>query len=159
MSTCYYLECLAHSPSIIADKESAWKSDQVPQIREDWKNREVLWEAFDNGMLNESIGFESPRMATIRFMESHRNCPVQIRDEYGTAFSIEHPEDEADNPVSLADQIKNAISAQYSTWLEGFDTDNVEAWTPASNKGPDGIGRIDVEAISKIAAEVADRAS
>lgn len=158
MSTYYYLECLAHTPPIVSTEESARKSSQISQIREDWEHREEIWWSYDSGLLT-NVEFGSPRMATIHFMEHHKDCPVQIRSEYGEVYPIAAEDNDSLEKVTLTEQIEGALCQQRDSWLEGFQSGSNESWSPSSNLGPEGVGRIDIQAIAKIVAGVVDRAS
>lgn len=87
MSTWIYLECLDHEPPLQAEDESGQHLYDLPQIRADIRDREVLARLYGEGavMGQAHVGFF--RANTARFLAQHQKCRIGIRDERG----VEHP--------------------------------------------------------------------
>lgn len=83
MSTWVYLECLDHDPPLRSDGESGQHLTDLPQIRSDIANRDLIVAAvkadFEIGELEHHF-----RRNTVRFLVQHPSCRVGIRDEYGS---------------------------------------------------------------------------
>ena len=84
MSTYIYLICRDHSPVIQADDESGQHLSDLPQLREDIANRDVIVQALD------FYPADRYRRNTARFLAAHPRCHLGIVDEYGR----EHPTEE-----------------------------------------------------------------
>ena len=83
MSTYIYLICRDHSPVIQADDESGQHLSDLPQLREDIANRDVIVQALDFHPA------DSYRRNTARFLAAHPCCHLGIVDEYGREHPIE----------------------------------------------------------------------
>ena len=83
MSTYLYLQCEDHDPPLSATEESGQHLYDLPQIRDDIANRDLLVAAAKDGM--EMDGYF--RRNTLRFLRQHPKCRLGIWDEYGD----EHP--------------------------------------------------------------------
>ena len=83
MSTYIYLLCRDHSPAIQADGESGQHLTDLPQLREDIANRDVIVQALD------FYPADSYRRNTARFLAAHPHCHLGIVDEYGREHPIE----------------------------------------------------------------------
>lgn len=95
MSTWLYLECLDHVPPIQAEDESGQHLYDLPSIREDIANRDVLVRMYENTI---AADFGYFRNHTVRFLAHHKMCRIGIRDEYGR----DHPvKEENDAPPGL----------------------------------------------------------
>lgn len=82
MSTWLYLVCLDHNPPLEAEAESGQHLTDLPGIRADIANRDVLvriWESGDPAYYPHGH-FEGN---TLRFLAAHPSCNIGIRDEYG----------------------------------------------------------------------------
>ena len=84
MSTYIYLLCRDHTPAIQADGESGQHLSDLPQLREDIANRDVIVQA---------LGFYPSgsryRHNTATFLAAHPRCHLGIVDEYGREHPIE----------------------------------------------------------------------
>lgn len=85
MSTSLYLVCTDHDPPVQNDCESGQHLYDLPQLREDLANRELIVAAA--GIYLYPQDCDSHRCNTARFLEQHPKCNLIIRDEYGR----EHP--------------------------------------------------------------------
>ena len=83
MSTYIYLICRDHSPVIQADDESGQYLSDLPQLREDIANRDVIVQALDFHPAG------SYRRNTARFLAAHPRCHLGIVDECGREHPIE----------------------------------------------------------------------
>lgn len=84
MSTYMYLKCLDHDPPLLAGRESGQHTYDLPQIRADIAQREVLVAAFDQDAVTDDYF----RSATIWFLAFHRKCRIGIEDEYGDQYPL-----------------------------------------------------------------------
>lgn len=91
MSTYLYLACKDHDPVLIADRESGQHMYDLREIREDYRDRDVLVPRFEQGSLSPTYFSR----ATLRFLSKHQNCNVTIMDEYGDGYPIA-PDDFSD---------------------------------------------------------------
>ena len=89
MSTYIYLLCRDHSPVIQADGESGQHLSDLPQLRQDIANRDVIVQALQ---VLDLYYDGSYRGNTARFLAAHPRCHLGIVDEYGR----EHPIEEDD---------------------------------------------------------------
>ena len=92
MSTYIYLLCRDHSPVIQADGESGQHLYDLPQLRQDIANRDVIVHAL------QALDFhpdDSYRRNTARFLASHPRCHLGIVDEYGREHPIEEESEES----------------------------------------------------------------
>ena len=83
MSTYLSLACLDHDPPLVAEDESGQHEYDLPDIRADLRDRDVLvrlWYA-DPGMQNYF------RNHTCRFLARHRDCRIGIVSEYGDWYA------------------------------------------------------------------------
>lgn len=78
-----HLLCLDHNPPVFSDEEVGQHLYDLPQIRQDIANRDLLVKAWRA----EAEPDERFRRTTVRFLASHPNCNIGIRDEYG----VDHP--------------------------------------------------------------------
>ena len=86
MSTYIYLLCRDHSPVIQADGESGQHLSDLPQLRQDIANRDVIVHALQ--VLD--LWYDgSYRGNTARFLAAHPRCRLGIVDEYGREHPIE----------------------------------------------------------------------
>ena len=83
MSTYIYLICRDHSP----DDESGRHLSDLPQLREDIANRDVIVHALE--VLDFHPHDSSYRCNTARFLAAHPRCHLGIVDEYGREHPIE----------------------------------------------------------------------
>lgn len=81
MSTWLYLECRTHDPVLSADGESGQHTYDLPQIRTDIANRDLIVQARDADLLD--VSDDHFRGNTVRFLAAHPKCDIGIRDEYG----------------------------------------------------------------------------
>lgn len=85
MSTYIYLECRQHVPPLRAENESGQHLYDLPTLRQDIRDREVLVRLWQ-----EEYGFPGYfRNNTARFLARHDGCPIGIVDEYGETYPIE----------------------------------------------------------------------
>lgn len=85
MSTYLYLECQQHNPPLRAENESGQHLYDLPNIRQDIRNRDVvaqIWREEYGG------GFGYFRNNTAQFLALHADCPLGIVDEYGNHHSL-----------------------------------------------------------------------
>ena len=88
MSTYLYLECLDHTPPLLADDESGQHLTDLPQIQRDIAARDALLALVAADVDGEiPYHLSSFRRATAQFLIAHPQCRIGIRDEYGR----EHP--------------------------------------------------------------------
>lgn len=85
MSTYIHLRCVAHDPPLWADGESGQHLYDLPQIREDVRNRDVLVAAARMDVMPDDYF----RRNTVRFLMQHMTCPLEVWDEYGRQHSLE----------------------------------------------------------------------
>lgn len=78
MSTYIYLQCLDHTPSLTADSESGQHLYDLPQLRADIHDREVLTRLHHDGA---DLGYF--RNHTAAFLSQHPTCHLGIIDETG----------------------------------------------------------------------------
>lgn len=83
MSTYIYLECLDRNPPLRADGESGQHLYDLPQIRSDLANRDLMAAAYRDDWSHH----DHFRRNTARFLADHPRCLIGIRDEYG----VTHP--------------------------------------------------------------------
>ena len=86
MSTYIYLLCRDHSPVIQADGESGQHLSDLPQLRQDIANRDVIVHALQ---VLDLYYDGSYRGNTARFLAAHPRCHLGIVDEYGREHPIE----------------------------------------------------------------------
>lgn len=97
MSTYVYLECQNHEPPLRASEESGQHLHDLPQIRRDIADRDVLVRLYaESDWLDLGDYF---RNNTIRFLAEHPRCDLGIRDEYGEAHSTAEPQPAADEEM------------------------------------------------------------
>ena len=84
MSTYYYLQCLDHTPPLLAQDESGQHIDDLDMIINDVKNRNYLTELYVHGRLD---GYFT--LNTARFLVSHKTCRIGIVDEYGKRHYVD----------------------------------------------------------------------
>ncbi len=92
MSTYIYLTCRDHSPAIRADGESGRHLSDLPQLRDDIANRDVIVHA------QEVLDFypeDNYRINTAGFLAAHPRCHLGIVDEYGREHPIEEESEES----------------------------------------------------------------
>lgn len=89
MSTYIYLLCRDHNPAIQADGESGQHLSDLPQLRQDIADRDVIVHALQ---VLDLYYDGSYRGNTARFLAAHPRCHLGIVDEYGR----EHPIEEKD---------------------------------------------------------------
>ncbi|HEY9249380.1 MAG TPA: hypothetical protein VIO38_09625 [Rariglobus sp.] len=90
MSTWLYLECLDHTPPLLAEDESGQHLYDLPQIRADIASRDrIVANVADDIWADESY-----RRNTARFLAKHPKCRIGVRDEY----DVEHPVTEESHP-------------------------------------------------------------
>ena len=87
MSTYIYLTCRDHSPAIRADGESGQHLSDLPQLRQDIADRDVIVHALQE--LDLYPYDSSYRCNTVRFLAAHPRCHLGIVDEYGREHPIE----------------------------------------------------------------------
>lgn len=90
MSTWLYLECLDHDPPLQAEDESGQHLYDLPDIREDISNRDVLVRMHETTI---AADFGYFRNHTVRFLAHHKKCRIGIRDEYGRSHPVKEEED------------------------------------------------------------------
>ena len=83
MRTWVCLKCLDHDPELWAEGESGQHLYDLPDIRADVANRDILVAAAGAG----AWPSEPFRANTVRFLVNHPKCRIGIGDEYGH----EHP--------------------------------------------------------------------
>ena len=86
MSTYIYLICRDHNPAIQADGESGQHLSDLPQLRQDIANRDVIVHALQ---VLDLYYDGSYRGNTARFLAAHPRCHLGIVDEYGREHPIE----------------------------------------------------------------------
>ena len=86
MSTYIYLFCRDHSPAIRADDESGQHLSDLPQLRDDIANRDVIVHALQ---VLDFCPDDSYRRNTATFLATHPRCHLGIVDEYGREHPIE----------------------------------------------------------------------
>lgn len=84
MSTYFYLRCLDHEPPLTASEESGQHHYDLPQIRKDVANRDVLVQAWNDDVRPS----EYYRSHTVAFLAAHPTCKIEIRDEYQRTYSL-----------------------------------------------------------------------
>ena len=92
MSTYIYLLCRDHSPVIQADGESGQHLSDLPQLRQDIANRDVIVHALQ---VLDLYYDGSYRGNTARFLAAHPRCHLGIVDEYGREHPIEEESEES----------------------------------------------------------------
>lgn len=91
MSTYLYVWCICHNPPIRSDNESGQHLYDLPQIREDYANRQVI----TDGVLHRDVWPQDTygyRSNTARFFAAHPDCVLSLRDEYGRQYPWVDPE-------------------------------------------------------------------
>ena len=86
MSTYIYLLCRDHSPVIQADGESGQHLSDLPQLRQDIADRDVIVRSLQ---VLDLYYDGSYRGNTARFLAAHPRCHLGIVDEYGREHPIE----------------------------------------------------------------------
>ena len=86
MSTYIYLLCRDHNPAIQADGESGQHLSDLPQLRQDIANRDVIVHALQELDLYYDGSY---RRNTATFLAAHPRCHLGIVDEYGREHPIE----------------------------------------------------------------------
>ena len=86
MSTYVYLTCRDHTPVIQADDESGRHLSDLPQLRQDIANRDVIVHALQ---VLDLYYDGSYRDNTARVLAAHPRCHLGIVDEYGREHPIE----------------------------------------------------------------------
>ena len=89
MSIYVYLVCLDHNPPLVAGDESGQHLYDLPQIRKDIADRDMIVAAVKADVFDGSNYF---RNHTARFLAAHPTCRIGIRDEYGTEYPITEPD-------------------------------------------------------------------
>jgi len=84
VSTFLYLECLDHTPGIIAEGESGQHLSDLTQIRLDIANREQIVKAWEADDFHPADHFHRN---TVCFLSAHPSCDLAIVDEYGREHS------------------------------------------------------------------------
>ena len=84
MSTYVYLVCMDHEPPLVAEDESGQHLYDLPRIRADIRDRELLVAAAERDLVSD----EYFRRNTVRFLRSHPTCRISIKDEYGVEHAV-----------------------------------------------------------------------
>jgi len=88
MSTYLYLTCLDHDPPLLAQDESGQHLYDLPRIRIEINNREIIVENYDNSAVplyfDTGTGHFSANSAF--FLSQHRKCNIGITSEYGVSY-------------------------------------------------------------------------
>lgn len=92
MSTYLYLQCEEHDPPIVSDSEVGQHLYDLPQIREDLRNRDLIARATEIDFWPDE-GYSHFRRATARFLQSHRTCYITIQDEYNRQHPLTDDEE------------------------------------------------------------------
>lgn len=87
MSTWIYLRCLDHNPPLVADDESGQHLYDLPQLRNDLAHRSEMLAHDDADDGDYEDGLHYFRRNTLRFFRKHRECVLDIVDEYGGTHS------------------------------------------------------------------------
>jgi hypothetical protein len=87
VSTYLYLVCEDHNPPLVAEDESGQHLSDLPCIRQEIADRDVLAGERHTWSLDESTNVYF-RTHSARFLRNHPTCRIGIRDEYGVAHAI-----------------------------------------------------------------------
>lgn len=100
MSTYIYLVCEDHEPPLLAEGESGQHVYDLPDIRRDLANRDLLVAAAAEGAeINDYF-----RRNTLRFLLLHPACRIGIADEYGCRYD---PQSAGLTPLTTASTKEN----------------------------------------------------
>ena len=88
MSTYVYLQCLDHDPPLRAEGESGQHLSDLPQIRADIADRDMIARMWARENLDRGHHFLNN---TARFLAYHRPCRIGIIDETGRTHPVEAP--------------------------------------------------------------------
>lgn len=90
MSTYIHLQCLSHHPPLVADGESGQHLYDLPQIREDIANRDLIVQAAKADTWPDDY----LRRHTALFLRDHPTCLLGITDECGKDHPLTAPEEQ-----------------------------------------------------------------
>lgn len=93
MGTWIYLQCDSHTPPIPSDDEVGQRLSDLPDVRRHIKNREIYRAMAEQDL---SLDTEGDHYAgnAFRFLTTHPECNVSIRDEHGNTHPLEPDEKE-----------------------------------------------------------------
>ena len=92
MSTWLYLACDSHEPPLVADDESGQHLTDLPQIRADLANRDLIVKARELDYVPDAT--DHFRRGTANFLARHASCDIGIVDEDGRRWPITEETDQ-----------------------------------------------------------------